>query len=66
MDLLKYQRSDGQIVAVWSSNSADILASQVDETDAAYGYLTGTDDLPSPRELVEHWRVVDGVVVSKD
>jgi hypothetical protein len=45
MQLLKYQKTDGQVVAMWSANLPDIVVANIIPDDHDYGYLLTATDL---------------------
>lgn len=65
MQLIKYRRRDGQIEAIWTSNSRDLLAGHVAETDEEAGYLFREEETVGVSELVERWSVQEGQLREK-
>jgi hypothetical protein len=64
MYLVKYQRSDGLIVGLWSANMLELLEPNRVLDDPLYGYVTYSSPA-SPHEVEEQSRVTAGAVVPK-
>lgn len=66
MQLIKYRQSTGEILAIWSSNSRELLAGHVLPEEVDCGYLFREEEPIAVAELVERWRIAAGTLREKD
>lgn len=65
MQLIKYRRSDGQIVNIWGSNTRELLAGHVMPDDPDFGYLFRDEATESPLELLERFVIQEAQITAK-